>query len=353
MSGKKELRFSLTALLAVTAVLCAAAIFFRSENPAPSALAREDFSPAPAGTPAVFEFPSRLRVATYNLCRYRDDNRFSEKGKFLYKYPKPEKEKAALMRTVLEVRPDVLAVQEIGGNAWLDEFADALGRAGLPFPYRALLEGRDKYNRIAVLSRVPFSKTVKIAAPAKLTRGLLGVVIPLAGGESLYVYNVHLKSKVSSDPDDPESTRRRSREARFVRRLIDFRVEDEKKAEKIPSSVRFRVPASLKKNPPKYFVLVGDFNDVPGSAPLSAFEALSFARALPARDGNGGANTFFNPYRGYFFTFDRIFVSPAVFRTAYVQESAKIADFPWARAASDHSLVYADFDFSETRRREK
>lgn len=138
-----------------------------------------------------------------------------------------------------------------------------------------------------------------------------------------------------------------------MRRLIDFRVEDEKKAEKIPSSVRFRVPASLKKNPPKYFVLVGDFNDVPGSAPLSAFEALSFARALPARDGNGGANTFFNAYRGYFFTFDRIFVSPAVFRTAYVPDSAKIADFPWARAASDHSLVYADFDFSGTQRRKK
>ena len=61
--------------------------------------------------------------------------------------------------------------------------------------------------------------------------------------------------------------------------------------------------------------------------------------------------TFFNPHRGYFHTFDRIFASPELFKKYYVPASAKIAEFPWSQTASDHRLVYADFDFSKAGRR--
>ena len=339
MPGQERIRFSLVVLLAFIAALCVAA-FSVSGGP----------ESASAGTSAPaekFEFPARLRIATYNLHNYRDENRFSDEGKFLFAHPKPEKSKEAVRRTILAVRPDVLAVQEIGGAPWLDELADALARDGLVFPYRATLEGYDRFNRLAVLSRVPFSETIKIAAPKKLTRGLLGVVIPVAGGEPLAVFNVHLKSKVSSDPDDPESVARRSAEARFVRRLIEYRVQDEKAAERVPASRRFSAPARLKRAPRERFVLVGDFNDVPGSAPLAPLEATTFARALPAKSADGGEATFVNARREYFFTFDRIFVSPALFRRGYVAGSAGIAAFEWSAAASDHRMVYADFVFSE------
>lgn len=346
MADRKRLRLTLCGLLAFTAALCVAAAFFSEKRiSAESTLA--------AGTAKPFEFPERLRVATYNLHNFRDENRFSEKGKFQYKHPKSEKSKEALYRTIIEVRPDVLAVQEVGGAEWLRELAAALERRGLAFPYSVCLEGRDGYNRLAILSRVPFSKTIEIIAPEKLTRGMLGVVIPVSGGSLFHVYNVHLKSKVSADPDDPEGAERRSREARYVRRLIEFDVRDEKTASKIPASVRFPVSERRENVAPEFFVLLGDFNDNPGSKPLASLEVESFARALPAKNEDGGVLTFFNPNRGYFHTFDRIFASPALFKKFYVPESAKIAEFSWSQTASDHRLVYADFDFAGTLRREK
>lgn len=347
MADRKTLRLTLCGLLSFAAVLCVASAFYSekrvSEEP--------DF--LPAGTTARFEFPSRLRVATYNLHNFRDENRFSEKGKFQYKHPKSEKSKESLYRTILEVRPDVLAVQEVGGAKWLSELASALARRGLAFPYSVCLEGRDGYNRLGILSRVPFSKTIELVAPEKLTRGILGIVVPVAGGNLLHVYNVHLKSKVSSDPDDPEGAERRSREARYVRRLIEFDVRDEKTAAKIPASVRLPTAERRENAAPEFFVLLGDFNDNPGSKPLAALEVGTFARALPAKNEDGGVLTFFNPNRGYFHTFDRIFASPALFKDFYVPGSAKIAEFSWSQTASDHRLVYADFDFTGTLRREK
>lgn len=342
MAGRKKLRVSLVSLLSFIAALCVAAFYTANEN---RKTASENAS---ATTAENFAFPTKLRVGTFNLHCFRDENRYSEKGQFRYKHPKSEKEKQALYRTILEVRPDILAVQEIGGEVWLDELADALAREGLTYPYRVLLHAHDKYNRNAILSRVPFSKTVKLGLHGKMTRGLLGIVVPVAGGGLFHVYDVHLKSKLSKDPDDPECVGLRSREARIVRRLIEFDVDDEKTAEKVNGAVRFVPPPSFaRKNPPELFVLVGDFNDVPGSTSLASLEVESFATALPAKDENGGVLTYFNPNRGYFHTFDRIFVSPKIYKKFYVPDSAKIAEFPWSPKASDHRLVYADFDFSE------
>lgn len=338
----RTLRISLTVFLAGIAAFCVAKFFF-GEN------LRRVPAENSASDETRFEFPSKLRVATFNLHGYFDENRFSEAGKFQFMRPKPEKEKIALRRVILAARPDILAVQEIGGNAWLDELAEDLARDGLPFPYRTLLEAGDSHNRLAVLSRVPFSKTIKIAPPAhRLVRGLLGIVVPLQGGKMLRVYNVHLKSKVSSDPDDPECNTRRLGEARFLRRLIEFQIEDDKAAEKIPSSNRFPVPAHLKKNPPKLFAIVGDFNDDPDAPAIATLTPASFAFPLTAKDDDGNELTYFNPRKNYFHTFDRILVSPEIYKKFYIPLSAKIANFPFAAQASDHRLVYADFDFSGT-----
>lgn len=347
MSDRNVLRLTLCGVLTILALICTTLAFFTGKDEASTPF------PAGAGVSERFEFPSRLRIATYNLHNFRDENRISEEGRFLYKHPKSEKSKEALYRTIEAVRPDILAVQEIGGEPWLSEFADALARRGIAFPYRACLEGRDGHNRLAIISRVPFSKKIEISAPRKLTRGLLGIVVPVSDGNLLYVYNVHLKSKVSTDPDDPECNGRRAREARYVRRLIEFSAQDEKAAEKIPASVRLPATMRAESVVPELFVLLGDFNDTPGSKSLSALEVDAFARALPARNSDGGVLTFFNPNRGYFHTFDRIFASPMLFKKFYAEDSAKIAEFDWSQIASDHRLVYADFDFEGTSRRNK
>jgi len=343
MHNRRKLRFSLVSLLTAVAVLCVAAFYSAQQNPfagTPSSV-----SEAESGE---FSFPEKLRVATYNLHNFRDENRYNDNGVFRYKHPKPEKSKQAIYDTILDVRPDILCVQEIGGKVWLDELANALAQRGLSFPYRVVLNAYDTHNRNAILSRVPISKTIELKLSHQITRGVLGVVVPVAGGRLFYVYNVHLKSKVSKEPDDPESVQRRSREARVVRRVIEFGIDDEKLAEKINGAARFVPPPGIaKRKSSELFVLVGDFNDVPESKPLEPIEAKAFATALPAKNSDGGVFTFFNPNRGYFHTFDRIFVSPEIFKKFYVPESAKIAEFSWSQKASDHRLVYADFDFSE------
>lgn len=324
-------------------MVCVGTLFFSESPPAKPPADFPDRAPAPATEDCAF--PQKLRIATYNLRNFNTGNRIGDDGKFKYNAPKSEKSKRAVYSVILAVRPDMLAVQEIGGEAWLNELADALERGGLAFPHRIVLNGYDEHHKLAILSRIPFSKTIEIEAREKLTRGLLGVVVSLPDGKSLHLYNVHLKSKRSSNPDDPESANRRLAEARYVRRLIEYGISDEKTAEKIPSSLRFPLPARLKKKGADLFVLTGDFNDVPASKPLAPLEVRRFAQSLDARDSSDGVFTFFNPNRGYFHTFDRIFVSPEVFEKYYVPASAKIADFPWAQAASDHRLVYADFTF--------
>lgn len=354
MRQRKKNRFSLTAFAAFIVALCIVVLFNEAliDAEVPNSVSAQ--TTENAGVPAAqsapnsrFEFPTRLRVGTYNLHNFRDADRFSKDGKFQYRRPKSEASKEALYRTILKVQPDVLAVQEIGGNAWLEEMAQALAERGLAFPYRELLEAYDRYNRVAILSRVPFSKTIKIEVRKKLMRGLLGIGIPVADGQIFYVYTTHLKSKISNDPDDPDAGGKRGREAVLIRRLIEYDVRDEKTAEKIPSVWNIGVPASLKKNgPPALFALMGDFNDNPGTPALAPLEAATFATALPAKASDGGSVTFVNTRYNYYNTFDRIFVSPAVYKKFYVPLSAKIADFPWAGTASDHRLVYADFDFS-------
>lgn len=345
MAKKRKLRFSLVSLLTAVAALCVIAFYSSAED----LLAKVPENRA--GTPSgEFVFPEKLRVATYNLHNFRDENRVNENGVFRYKHPKSEKEKKLLYKTILEVRPDILAVQEIGGKIWLDELAAALAREGLEYPYRVLLEGYDKHNRNAILSRVPFSKTIALKMNRQMTRGVLGIVVPVAGGQLFHVYNVHLKSKVSNEPDDPECVQRRSREARVVRRVVEFGIDDEKLAEKINGAARFVPPQNIaRRKTPKLFVIVGDFNDVPASSPLAPLEAETFATALPAKNDDGGVFTYFNPHHGYFHTFDRLFVSPEIYKKFYVPESAKIAEFSWSQKASDHRLVYADFDFSESK----
>lgn len=339
-------RFTLVVLLGFVAALCVAFVIADPDRREPESVV------AVATSEGSSDVPSRLRIGTYNLRNFHNENRFSGNGKFVYRGPKPEKAKLAMYRIICEVRPDILAVQEIGGEAWLDELAAGLKRRGLSFPYRTWLAGDDRFHRLAVLSRLPFAQEIKISASGTLSRGLLGVSVEIDEGKSLYIYNVHLKSKVNANSDDPDWNRRRLAEARAVRRLIDYHVLDDKAAERIPYALRSAVPEKFKKDTPELFLLVGDFNDVPESKSLSPLEVNAFARALPAKNFSGGVKTYFNPKRGYFHTVDRIFVSPKIFEEYYLPSSARIADSPEAQTASDHRLVFADFDFSENRSRD-
>ena len=72
--------------------------------------------------------------------------------------PKPEREKEALRAVIRATNADILAVQEIGGPAFVEELRRDLSGEGLAYPHTATLEGPDPHRRMAFLSKCSRSR---------------------------------------------------------------------------------------------------------------------------------------------------------------------------------------------------
>ena len=140
----------------------------------------------------------RLRIATLNTQNYTLEYR---SGGGNGQLPKPETEKTALRFLVRATAPDVFALQEIGGVAFVEELRRDLAREGSRYSHVAVLDGPDKKRQLAILSKKPFKKTVRhanirthyLGKDDLVLRGLLGVVIETPAGDFTF-YTVHLKS---------------------------------------------------------------------------------------------------------------------------------------------------------------
>jgi endonuclease/exonuclease/phosphatase family metal-dependent hydrolase len=268
-----------------------------------------------------------LIIATYNVENYLVTDRLVD-GVYREAYPKPEKEKAALRQVIAGIAPDILAVQEMGGAAYLDEFQRELKQAGQNFPYKVMLEGPDPDRHVAVLSKVPFKQVRRHAQVATtyfgqknaVKRGVLEVIFPTSNGDfSLFV--VHLKSRRTERPDDPESALLRAQEAVAVRDLV----------------------LSLYPNPAKArFIICGDWNDTRNSRPVRALTRrgeLSLGEIIPAFDSLGETWTHFYRREDIYSRIDYFLVSPAL-KPAVTNGRASIWNGPGAGEGSDHRAVY-------------
>jgi len=65
--------------------------------------------------------------------------------------------KAKVHESILALKPDVLALQEIGSLAVLQGLRSALKSEGLEFPYWELVAGSDTNVHVAILSKFPFA----------------------------------------------------------------------------------------------------------------------------------------------------------------------------------------------------
>jgi hypothetical protein len=70
-----------------------------------------------------------LTLATFNVENYTVADRMVD-GVYRKAYPKPEKEKAAIAAAIRGIAPDILAVQEMGPQPYLDDFQRELRAAG-------------------------------------------------------------------------------------------------------------------------------------------------------------------------------------------------------------------------------
>jgi len=98
----------------------------------------------------TFAKAKSYRVATYNVENYLDDtaSRCCVKS---------AGSKAKVRECIRALRPDVLALQEMGSVAALLELRAALQAEGLDFPHWEHVAGSDANVHVAILSRFPFS----------------------------------------------------------------------------------------------------------------------------------------------------------------------------------------------------
>ncbi len=278
--------------------------------------------------------PEKIRIATYNLRNYLSMDRLVQ-GQFRLDYPKPESEKAVVRKTIVQAAPDVLAVQEIGSQAELEELQDDLRQEGLPFSSVYLLEADDDTRHIGAL----WNERVNVRGKAhadlefelfgesmKVKRGLLELQVQAGEGGALSVFVLHLKSKYTTDKRDPQSTIRRTKEAHAAReRILDL----------------FPDP---NESP---FLIVGDLNDHRNSSPVRRFLIrgdLGISHILDARDGSELIWTHYYKKGGEYSLLDYMLASPGLLRA--FQTKSGIVDLPDYYEGSDHRLVWTDLELS-------
>ena len=265
-------------------------------------------------------------LTTYNVENYTLADRMVG-GIYQPDYPKPEESKHALRRTIRELSPDVLLLQEVGGRSFLNELQRDLLSEGCPYPQADVLEAADPDRRIAWLARVPpmeVRRHTDLTLPyfgkrEAVKRGMIELTFATASGPfTLFV--VHLKSRFTDRPDDLNSDVRRGAEATALRNRILERFPD-------PSIARFLV--------------LGDFNDSRNSRGVRAFLSrgqTQITHLLPAADSRGEVWTHRYAKEDSYSRVDHILVSPGL-HPWILEGRARIGDGAHVHEASDHRPV--------------
>ncbi len=280
-------------------------------------------------------------VATFNLESYLDVPSGSRPAK-------PGAAKAAIRESLLALKPDVLAVQEIGPTNALLELRAALKAEGLDYPFWEHVGGYDTNIHVAILSRFRF--TARRPHPdegfllrgrrMRTSRGIAEVDVQVNARYRFTLLTAHLKSRRES-PDGLQDEVR-EQEALVLRRLIDQRLKD---------------------RPDANVIVLGDFNDNPGSKSLKILlgrgrTALVDTRPAEREAGRPAAEaaspgrrtitwTHFYAKEDSYSRVDYILVSPGMAREWKTDETFVLRRPAWG-VASDHRPVLASF-FAEDR----
>ncbi len=280
--------------------------------------------PLVAATALLAQTTDAFVVASYNVENWVLMDRHGEPNQ-----PKPVSEKQAVWEVLQTVRPDVLGLAELGTTNQLTEIVEGLRQRGLDYPFREWIQGSDETRHVALLSRFPIAERhsrtdytyLLDGKPTRVLRGILDVLVQVNDQYAFRTIVAHLKSKRTSSNGDQAVMR--LEEARLLRSHID---------------------AALKENPRGNLLAMGDYNDTPESEPIRLLIG-----ALPVQlfdlmpvDSRGGHDTYYWESRDLFSRIDYLMASAGM-SNEYVAGSARIADVPAWKSASDHRAVYASF----------
>jgi len=275
-------------------------------------------------------------IVTYNLENYIDHPGSG----------RPEKtaaSKAKIRQILLSMRPDVLAVEEIGLPSALLELRASLRREGLDYPYWEHAGGYDTNIFLGLLSRFPIvarrphtNDTYLLHGRRfQVSRGFLEADIRVNSRYRFTLLSAHLKSKRRVPWADQEEMR--EEEAKILREKIE---------------------AILSRRPEANVVVVGDFNDTKDSRAVKIVRGLGRFRLIDTRpaERNGDTGVRTNPrydprtvtwthFYGAADAYERIdyiLLSPGMARE-WIPKASYVFSGPDWGLASDHRPVAAGF----------
>jgi endonuclease/exonuclease/phosphatase family metal-dependent hydrolase len=282
-----------------------------------------------------------FRVATYNVENYLDQPTETRH------FAKSAEAKAKVRETIEAMKPDVLALEEMGTTNALLELRASLKADGLDFPFWEHVSGADTNIHVAVLSRFPIvarhphtnEEFLLDGKRFRVERGFAEVEIQAETNFTFTLIAAHLKSKlVTPNADEAEE---RLAEAKVLRGIID---------------------GHFKTNPDAKLIVLGDFNDTKDSDPIKQIIGrgkFKLADTRPAeRNGDNApaAPPYFEPRSvawTYFYgaddtysRIDYILLSPAVKQNWLANETYIPTIANWG-AGSDHRPVVAGFNTGE------
>jgi endonuclease/exonuclease/phosphatase family metal-dependent hydrolase len=214
-----------------------------------------------------------FRVATYNVESYLDEPTQSRQAK-------SAEAKAKVRDSILAIRPEVIALQEIGTTNALLELRDSLKAAGLALPHWEHVAGFDTNIHIAILSKYPFLERHPHTNDSfllngrrfRVSRGFGDVLIQVNPNYSFNLLVAHLKSKrTTAQADEAEL---RFEEAKLLREKIDAHLTRDNNAD---------------------LLVVGDFNDSQDSPAIKVVIGRGKRKLLDLRPAERNGDDQSNP----------------------------------------------------------
>lgn len=284
----------------------------------------------PKSEPAATEENTEgIRFMAYNIENYLTMTRYKKGGVKELSFKDPEEIKA-LVEIIVNEKPDILGICEIGTPEDLKDLQTRLKDAGLDLPHTVHAGGIDETRHLGILSALPITGNHSVkdlpyqidGRDRMMGRGILDVTIDLPNGPTHFI-GLHLKSK--RELEDFDQAEIRLNEALLARAHCD---------------------AILAKDPNARIVLYGDMNDTRKTPPLAAlmgkYKAKDYIGDIFAKDSRGHLWTHYWSYQQQYSRFDWILVSPSVYPEVDMENSYIVDPDNW-NDASDHRAVLATF----------
>lgn len=273
----------------------------------------------------------RFSVATYNVENYLD-------GPVPGRTAKSTEAKAKVRDTLLALRADVVALQEMGSTNALLELRASLRAGGLDYPHWEHISGHDTNIHVAVLSRFPIvarrphtnDSFLLNGRRFRVSRGFLEADVQITPQFQITLLAAHLKSK--RPVPEADQAELREQEALLLREKIDAR---------------------LKANPNGALLVLGDLNDTRDTKPIRTVVGRGRAALVDLRPEEAtranpeaplirtAANitwTYFYAREDTYSRFDYVLASRSL-AARVMPELTCVFALPWWREASDHRPV--------------